>query len=103
MSEKPHKGEIHRWFKHAHKDAGGLGYIVRGTVYNHPEFGNTSGGFFHTSWIVSHDSATGEIETANSRYTLVGPETEPYTQYVKADLSGGVIAVKGDGSTVRVL
>lgn len=83
MTDKPHKGEIHDWWREGfdtdaareqYEEDIGLGFVIRGVVLNHPNFGNTSGGFFHTSWVVKYDEVTKEIETRNSRYTLVGPE-----------------------------
>lgn len=65
---KPHKGRIENWQKTQHPLAGGLGYIIEGRFLDHPEFALMNG---HTSYIVKHDETTGEIETRNSRYTLV--------------------------------
>lgn len=66
--DKPHKGTINRWYK---RSAGGdgLGYVIVG-AFNHTEFGYT---FTHTSHVVAHGD-DGEVETRNSRYTLMGPE-----------------------------
>lgn len=67
--EKPHKGRIENWYKaETHPDYG-LGYYIRGRFVDHPQFAGETG---HTSYIVAHDKDTGEIETRNSRYTLVG-------------------------------
>lgn len=63
---KPHYGRIDRWFK----SEIGTSHIIRGVALDHPQFANAPG--FHTSAVISHDEATGEIETRNSRYTLVG-------------------------------
>jgi hypothetical protein len=68
MTEKPHKGRIEQWEKQTAADDK---TIVWGVFANHPEFGENV--FGHTSYIVSHDEATGEIETRNSRYTLGTP------------------------------
>ena len=69
-SEKPHKGRIEKWTK-LPCTSRGLGYIVCGHFVDHDRFAGKDG---HTSAIIAHDSATGEIETLNSRYTLIGPE-----------------------------
>lgn len=78
MSQKPHKGKIYHWCKE-HFDKGdfeerycepaGLGYYIFGYKSNPPKLGNA----FHTSIVIAH-SSSGEIETRNSRYTLIGPE-----------------------------
>lgn len=76
---KPHKGVIIDWRRVAmtpeqieyYKNKGedtGLNYYIKGTCVNHPNYGY--GPMFRTSWIMSHDEETGEIETRNSRYTL---------------------------------
>lgn len=70
MTEKPHKGSIKDWSKLRCTDKG-LGYIILGEFVDHPEFAGAKDG--HTSYVVAHDEATGEIETRNSRYTLIGP------------------------------
>lgn len=69
--KKPHKGEIKYWTK-VECDAPGLGYIITGRFMDHPRFAMMWG---HTSWVVAHDEKTGEIETRNTRYTLVDEET----------------------------
>lgn len=74
MVDKPHKGTISRWHKSPCER--GLGYMINGILDSHPD-PDLSGQFCHTSWVEKHDEATGEIETRNSRYTLVGPETMP--------------------------
>lgn len=68
MKEKPHKGSLKNWYKYE-IDAYG-GYVIEGTFVGHPQF---NGLFGHTSFVLSHNEETGEIETRNSRYTLVGP------------------------------
>lgn len=75
MSEKPHKGQIEEW--HKEPCTGGLGFLIVGRFLDHPErlMALDLGGHGHTSFVVAHDKKTGEIETKNSRYTLVG-ETE---------------------------
>lgn len=66
--DKPHLGRIENW-KMAECDARfGLGYFIRGRFVGHPYF---AGEYGHTSWVVAHNLETGEIETRNSRYTLV--------------------------------
>lgn len=81
MSEKPFKGNIHNWRRiempdaqfAAMVDAGespGLGYVVAGEPDGHPDFH----GWMRPSYIVKHNEETGEIETRNSRYKLIGPE-----------------------------
>ena len=66
---KPHKGMISDWFK---LPCGlGLGYLIMGHLRDHEDY---RGGVGNTSYVVKHDEATGEIETRNSRYTLVGGE-----------------------------
>jgi hypothetical protein len=72
VSDKPHYGRIANWTK-VHLTDHGLGYIVYGTFLDHPRWKGVDG--IHTSAIVTHDEATGEIETRNSRYTLVGKES----------------------------
>jgi len=67
VTDKPHKGRIDRWTKLTFP----LGTIVFGRALEHPAF---AGSEIRTSYVVSHDEATGEIETRNSRYTLVGKE-----------------------------
>ncbi len=65
---KPHKGTIRDWVELPCR--GGLGYYIAGHSIDHPQFG---GGEIYTSWVVKHDRATNEIETNNSRYTLIEP------------------------------
>jgi hypothetical protein len=67
VNEKPHKGKIENW--HTYPVPHGLGYMVIGTFVDHPQFKGLRG---HTSYIVAHDEDSGEIETKNSRYKLVG-------------------------------
>ena len=69
---KPHKGPIANWFKLP--TAQGLGYYIMGEFQDHPEFGRK---FTNTSWVEKHDTESGEIETRNSCYTLIGPECPP--------------------------
>jgi hypothetical protein len=71
QAEKPHKGRIHSWVKMQIGDDYGLGWCAYGRAEDHPDFGNHH---IRTSYVVKHDEATGEVETRNSRYTLVGPE-----------------------------
>jgi len=77
---KPHKGNIHLWKKlpltedqiarchEIYKESPGLGYLITGWPDGHPRFSN----WIRTSWVVKHEG--NEIETRNSRYTLVGDE-----------------------------
>lgn len=67
--EKPHKGSIKSWSRYPWD--GGLGYVIRGLSVDHPQF---AGDYIRTSYVVKHDEATGEVETRNSRYSLIGPE-----------------------------
>lgn len=74
---KPHKGRITNWSKEYIPNCEGLGYIINGTCNSHPNFETNK--WFHTSWVVSftgpaEGETTSEIETKNSRYTLVGEE-----------------------------
>jgi len=82
--QKPHKGQIKDWFKLAfnreitekhYGESAGLGFAIIGTFIDHPQFGYSPGG--RTSWIVAmsepDDQGNTEVETRNSRYTLVGP------------------------------
>lgn len=71
MSDKPHYGKISGWTKCPARS--GLGFYIEGDFEDHPNF---KGRFAHTSYVVAHDEKTGEIETKNSRYTLVGQEKE---------------------------
>lgn len=88
MSEKPHKGRI-RWWSRWHSITGkGLGYIVVGEFLDHPELhANADDKLGYTSYVVAHDEQTCEIETRNSRYTLVGIEQRcwPFEQRAHAD------------------
>lgn len=60
MSDKPHHGRIENWYK-AHGK-------IFGRALDHFRF---AGQDIHTSRLIRHDEETGEIETENSRYTLV--------------------------------
>lgn len=66
MSDKPHHGRVKDWVKEPCDS--GLGYLIVGEFLDHPHF---RGPRCHTSYLVAHNSETGEIETKNSRYTLV--------------------------------
>jgi hypothetical protein len=61
---KPHLGSIRDWTIREYGD----NKMAWGTFVDHPDF---AGHYGHTSYIVKHDKDTGEIETSNSRYTLV--------------------------------
>lgn len=68
--DKPHLGAIENWGKAECKS--GLGYYIVGLFVNHPQFEGSVG---HTSYIIAHEGD--EIETRNSRYTLIGEEYVP--------------------------
>lgn len=70
MSDKPHRGRITNWFRFPNV-TDGLGYTIIGHFEDHP---GLKGRREKTSYVVAFDEKTGEIETAHSRYTLVGPE-----------------------------
>lgn len=72
---KPHKGTINNWKKvpidtdkvrKFYNEDPGLGYIIAGTVDNHPDFGRSN--YFTSSWVVKREG--NDIETRNSRYKL---------------------------------
>lgn len=70
---KPCKGEVHNWSAIRHplfKE--GLGYCILGEPHNHPSFHN----WIRTSEVIKHNKETGEIETLNSLYKLIGEENE---------------------------
>lgn len=69
---KPHHGRIQNWHKQPCGDHG-LGYMIMGTLLDHPTIPVKH---TNTSYVVKHDEATGEIETRNSRYRLIGPEVK---------------------------
>jgi hypothetical protein len=80
LHDKPHKGGITAW-----RTIDWYGrVIVIGQFVNHPEFGDRYG---HTSYIVNRDGC--EIETRNSRYTLIGDEISPATVIPSSTLTGG--------------
>lgn len=72
--EKPYRGRIKNWTKVPCDDGGrGLGYLIIGDFIDHPDYKSDDSwdrAWWRTSWVVKHDTATGEIETNNSRYTL---------------------------------
>jgi hypothetical protein len=73
MNEKPHRGRIRDWYfvqTHANKPP-----HIEGLFLDHPELRGNDG---HTAAVLKFDAETGEIETRNSRYTLVS-EGEPST------------------------
>lgn len=101
---KEHKGVIFHWRK-CHilgsevTELNGqthLGFYIRGTFEDHPEFYGKTG---HTSMVVSFDERPRhvrdermfDIETLNSQYTLVGEETvpKPLDEALKAALEEG--------------
>jgi len=77
---KTHHGRITNWWLHYPLSdftppEGAPGYIVRGDLIDHPMWDARDPwmkGRGNTSWVLRHDEATGEIETLNSRYSLVG-------------------------------
>lgn len=73
---KLHHGRIVNWTK-ASLTKKGLGYVIFGKFLDHPRYTGIDG---HTSYVVTHDEAMGEIETCNSRYTLVGKEGELFVE-----------------------
>jgi len=68
--EKPHRGRIEPWFRLTV----GSRYAIAGVFLDHPDW---PGRWALTSEVLSYDEKTGEIETMNSRYTLVGPPVSP--------------------------
>ncbi|HEY2810517.1 MAG TPA: hypothetical protein VGJ00_03910 [Rhabdochlamydiaceae bacterium] len=77
-ADKPHKGRIKNWTQLATE-----GNIICGFYVDHPDFKNKWG---HTSSIkhIAEPNQFGyrELETKNSRYTLVGKELT-WEEYVK--------------------
>lgn len=67
---KPHLGKITDWYRYE-CEGHGLDYRIIGRFIDHPKFAGLRG---NTSHVIAHDELTGEIETRNSRYTLIGPE-----------------------------
>lgn len=67
---KPHNGTITGWRRVECDRTHGLGWFVKGFNEGHPTKLPATAS---TSEVVSFDAATGEIETVNSRYRLVGP------------------------------
>lgn len=72
-NHKPHNGTITNWRRVDCQRERGLGWFVEGWNDDHPTERPAA---VTTSEVVSHDAATGEIETVNSRYRLVGPAVE---------------------------
>ena len=72
--EKPYKGQISNWEKRyfskgafpQHK--GTLGYVIMGVPVEHPQYSE----WIVTSPVVKHEGD--QIETLNSRYTLINPK-----------------------------
>lgn len=77
---KTHHGRITNWWLHYplscfEPPEGAPGYIVRGDLIDHPMWNERDpwmNGSGNTSWVLRHDDTTGEVETLNSRYRLVG-------------------------------
>ena len=80
QQEKPYKGRLLNWYKRDCPEYG-LGYFLECTFLDHPEFQGEHG---HVSYIVKESQPVPsrhtlmdinaepiEIETRNSRYTLV--------------------------------
>lgn len=67
---KPHNGTITGWRRVDCQREHGLGWFVEGWNGDHPTKPPAD---ITTSEVVAFDESTGEIETANSRYRLVGP------------------------------
>ena len=69
--DKPHKGRLYNVEKTACVDYG-LGFLYRCRFADHPRF---AGAFGHTSYVVwegmPDETGAYEIETRNSRYTVV--------------------------------
>lgn len=63
---KLHKGMLHSWSRSPFNPPQGLGYRIYGLT--------EKDGALLTSYVVAHDTGTGEIETVNSRYTLLGED-----------------------------
>ena len=63
---KPHKGRLVCWFKEKYPD----GYTIVGLHIDHLEF--PEGHFIQTTRVVSIEGD--QVETRNSRYTLIGDE-----------------------------
>lgn len=68
VEEKPHRGRITDWTKLP--CAPGLGFFIVGRFLDHYRFKDSDG---HTSWVIREEDKgdTIEIETRNSRYTLI--------------------------------
>lgn len=72
---KPYKGRLTNW---SFTDEMGGFYTdrpyIRCQFLDHPYFAGKAG---HTSWVEKYDPQTGEVETRNSMYRLVGPGKLP--------------------------
>lgn len=68
---KPHKGRLKDWRTVPWRGAIGLGYLIEGTTMDHPVF---KGRRICTSPVVKREG--NEIETCNSRYTLMQEKRE---------------------------
>lgn len=82
-TSKPYNGTIENWYMM--ECNGGLGYYIMGTLMEHPDFGKK---FTNTSYVVKHDKLTGDIETRNSRYRLIGPEKKTIHSAMKGGGTG---------------
>lgn len=81
IESKPHRGSIRNW----HKVPSGKSYYIWGEFIDHPGFGNV---ITNSSPVFSHDVETGEIETQNSRYILIGPEQDFTKRQVRLWMEG---------------
>lgn len=78
MPAKPHLGQISDWrFSVAKKGFVVFGVFVDATKKSKNPLTQLYG---HTSRVLFHNEATGEIETLNSRYTLTTPAEVPMSQ-----------------------
>lgn len=63
---KPYKGSISDWEERRISPRRGLGYLIVELFVDHPQF---AGKFGFTSDVIAREG--NEIETRNSRYTLI--------------------------------
>ena len=67
--DKPHYGNLTNWYKLPCPTTGGLGYRIVCYFEDHPWFKGMTG---MTSEVYVFGDNSREIETKNSRYTLIG-------------------------------
>lgn len=77
--EKPHNGDLFFWRrtpfnKDVYSLPENLGYVITGSKSRERL---SLGTYWQTSAVVKHNEETGEIETLNSRYQLIGEEYVP--------------------------